>query len=139
MADDDEDDQMLIRGLFRQHCPDYPLDMVQNGQELIDQLEGGGGPVPSLILLDLNMPLLGGFEVLRHLRDSERLRTVPVVVLTTSADERDINQSYALGANAFLTKPGSHAELQAMVLHLRDFWLRQARLPTVAAATDSFA
>lgn len=129
MVDDDEDDQLMIGNLFSHHCSGLSFDGVQNGQELIDRLEKPGELPPSLILLDLNMPLMNGFEVLEQLRASERLRAIPVVVLTNSEAEQDIWQSYALGANAFLTKPRGYEDLQTLVLHLRDFWLRQAHLP----------
>ncbi|TAE21762.1 MAG: response regulator [Cytophagales bacterium] len=136
LADDDEDDQLMLESLFRQICPDYLFATVPDGQALIERLEWSNEPPPSLILLDLNMPLVGGFDVLRHLKASERLYTIPVIVLTTSSEERDVRQSYALGANAFLTKPGSHADLKAMVEVLRDFWLRQARLPAGGTLTS---
>lgn len=132
LADDDEDDQLLIGALIRQHCADCTFETVDNGQALLDRL-GEDRPLPALILLDLNMPLLGGLDVLRHRQASEHLRSIPVIVLTTSAEETDVNRSYALGANAFLTKPGNYDELADMILHLRDFWLKQARLPTPEA------
>lgn len=129
LADDDEDDQLMLGSLFKQHCPECQFLGVENGQELIHYLEQPDAEQPSLILLDLNMPILGGFDALRHLKNSEQHRTIPVVVLTTSEEPEDINRSYQLGANAFLTKPGSHTDLKTMVVHIRDFWLKLAKLP----------
>lgn len=129
LADDDEDDRLLIGSLFSQHCPDYAIRFAENGQELLDLLAEPDNLPVSLILLDLNMPVLGGFDTLRHLKGDGPRRSIPVVVLTTSEEPEDINRSYALGANAFLTKPSGHADLRMMVVQLRDFWLKLARLP----------
>ncbi|WP_375448431.1 response regulator [uncultured Fibrella sp.] len=129
LVDDDEDDRLLIGSLLTQHCPGHTLRFAENGQELLDLLNEPDGLPVSLILLDLNMPVLGGFDTLRYLKGEGTQRSTPVVVLTTSEEPDDINRSYALGANAFLTKPAGHADLRTMVLQLRDFWLKLVRLP----------
>lgn len=132
LADDDEDDQLMISSLFRQYCPEFQLICVENGHELVQFLEQPYQQAPSLILLDLNMPILSGFETLRYLKSSELFRCIPVIILTTSEEPDDIRQSYTLGANAFLTKPASHACLKDLVINLRNFWLVQAHLPVPA-------
>lgn len=133
IADDDEDDRFIIGDLFRQHCPDCVFRFAENGQKLIDLVEASDGPPTALILLDLNMPVLNGFDTLRYLKGAAHLRHIPVVVLTTSGEPSDVDQSYALGANAFMTKPGDHDDLALMVKRLYEFWLRMARLPGVSA------
>lgn len=132
IADDDEDDRFIIGSLFREHCPDCGFRFAENGQELIDLVEVSNEPPTALILLDLNMPVLNGFDTLRYLKGSAPLRHIPVVVLTTSGESSDVDQSYALGANAFMTKPSNHDDLTMMMMRLCDFWLRLARLPGVS-------
>lgn len=132
IADDDEDDRFIIGNLFRQYRPDCVFRFAENGQELIDLVEAPDEPAIALILLDLNMPVLNGSDTLRYLKGAAHLRQIPVVILTTSGEPSDVDQSYALGANAFMTKPSDHDELTMMVMRLCDFWLRMARLPSVS-------
>lgn len=132
IADDDEDDRFIVGSLFRQYCPDCVFRFAENGQEVIQIVEASNEPTTALILLDLNMPVLNGFDTLRYLKGTAHLRHIPVVILTTSGEPSDVDQSYALGANAFLTKPGDHDELTTMVMRLCDFWLRVAPLPGVS-------
>ncbi len=129
MADDDEDDRLLVGSLFEQHCPECTLSFAENGQELIDMIENSNAPPPALILLDLNMPILNGFGALQRIKTAAHLQKIPVVILSTSAEPVDVNRSYALGVNAYLTKPARHDELKAMVLKLSGFWFNLASLP----------
>jgi CheY-like chemotaxis protein len=78
---------------------------------------------PTVVLLDLKMPRLDGLEVLRQIKTHERLRTIPVVMLTSSQDERDVTQSYRLGANAYVVKPMEFGKLAFTLQHLEAFWL----------------
>ncbi len=86
-------------------------------------------PVPDLILLDLNLPKLDGRQVLAEIRKSERLRKVPVVILTSSEAETDIVRSYELGANCYVTKPVGLAAFQAIVRSVDHFWFTVVKLP----------
>ena len=117
MADDDPADCLLTEKALRRAEVTCPLYVVHDGAELLDYLKRRGdyadpeaAPRPSLILLDLNMPKINGTEVLEQLRDEPELRRIPVVVLTTSDEERDIAASYALGANAYMVKPSAFDE-----------------------------
>ena len=86
-------------------------------------------PHPDLILLDLNLPKMGGQEVLQEIKKDPELRRIPVVVLTTSSAERDILKSYELHANCYITKPVDLTQFLAVVKQIDDFWLTVVRLP----------
>ncbi|MDX6475668.1 MAG: hypothetical protein QOH95_1179 [Gaiellaceae bacterium] len=77
---------------------------------------------PGLVLLDIQMPVLDGFDVLRRLKTDESLRVVPVVMLTSSADERDVSRSYDLGSNSYVTKPVGGAALRSVVAQIPSYW-----------------
>jgi CheY-like chemotaxis protein len=136
LADDDADDREMTAEAFAEAGIASELRMVHDGEALMDYLLGRGdyaggaqAPVPSIILLDLNMPRKDGREVLADLKSDHALRGIPVVVLTTSRDRADVAASYDLGASSFITKPVSFA---AFVTVLRDFaryWFETAELP----------
>ncbi len=84
-------------------------------------------PLPSLILLDLKMPGLSGHEVLKWIRTRPETCTIPVIVLTSSHQDSDIRRAYILGANGYLVKPGTPAELLTMVEGIKNYWLTQNR------------
>ncbi len=107
---------------------------VNDGAKALDYLFRNGAyaaaPVPDLILLDLNLPKRGGREVLAAMRADEALRRIPVVVLTSSDAERDILESYELGANCYVTKPVGVAAYQKTVREIEAFWFGVAKLPS---------
>lgn len=136
LAEDDPDDRFLLIDAIRRSSLAVAVQVVEDGEALMDYLlrrgsytAPGAAPRPSLILLDLNMPRKDGREALREIKNNPVLRPIPVVVLTTSASQRDINQSYDLGVNAYLTKPDSVDDLTHAVRVLHDFWFRAVRLP----------
>jgi CheY-like chemotaxis protein len=109
---------------------------VSSGEEAIDYLAGRGRfadravfPLPSLVLLDLKLPNLNGFEVLNWIRNSPTLQKMPVVVLTGSSDSGDIERAYTLGANSYLVKPFTVQELRAMVKSINAYWVILAQKP----------
>lgn len=146
LADDDPDDVLLASLALRQVESDAAVVTVQDGEELLDYLfkreafdqRGPGGALPNLILLDLNMPRLSGLEALQRLRADPALRALPVVVLSGSESPEDLEQSYAFGANAYITKPNS---LRAMVEALEGVlavWRNVGRAPgATPAASDA--
>jgi len=81
-----------------------------------------GGPVPVVILLDVNLPKVGGLEVLRQLRAHPNFGTIPVVMLTTSAEDEDIQRAYALGANSYIVKPVDFEKFLAVAEHINLYW-----------------
>ncbi len=136
IADDDPADCLLIKKAFRKAEIASQLRVVHDGAELMDYLKRRGryakpedAPRPSLILLDLNMPKMDGTAFLKRLRDEPDLRGIPVVVLTTSDDERDIASSYALGANAYMVKPAAFGDMVAVARIVKAHWLEAVRLP----------
>jgi len=109
------------------------IDVVVDGEQAMDYLLRRGRHAaaerPDLILLDLNLPRLGGIEVLAALRRHDPLRAIPVVVLTSSEADADIAQSYRNGANAYVTKAGELDAFVANIQAIERFWLRTAKLP----------
>lgn len=134
VADDDADDRLLVKDAFQSVGLDVEVCFVENGEELLDSLQGCGGHaaarLPDLILLDLNMPVMDGREVLRLIKKDRELRSIPVVILTTSQSEQDLAEAFASGANAYVPKPRSFDELAEMLKALCGFWFRWCLLPT---------
>jgi CheY-like chemotaxis protein len=133
MADDDEDDRDLAEEAFRDAGLSGRLRFVLDGQELVDDLRRHAGSAhperPDIVLLDLNMPRKDGREALAEIRGDESLRDIPVVVLSTSKDDEDIRRSYRLGANSFIAKPVTHAELVNVMRELATYWFDVVELP----------
>ncbi len=130
VAEDDEDDQFLLRTAFASTGVACDLVFFANGEELINQL-AESEQRPTLVLLDLNMPIMDGFQTLTHLRNQEAYRTMPVLVLTTSSQREDVTRAYSLGANSFITKPHQYADLTRAVQELQQFWLSTASIPKI--------
>jgi two-component system response regulator len=136
VADDDEDDRMMIEDAFKESMLSNPVDFVQDGVELFEYLYRKGSyqhlktePYPGIILLDLNMPRKDGRTVLRELRAAQDLPRIPVVILTTSKAEADIVQTYGLGVNSFITKPVTFESLMDVVRVLNRYWIEIVSLP----------
>jgi CheY-like chemotaxis protein len=128
IAEDDENDICLIRRAFHQAGFENPLRIVRNGEEAIAYLNGEApfsdrsqNPWPALVLLDIKMPRKNGFEVLKWVREQTEFSNLPVVMVTSSQESTDINQSYALGANSYLVKPASFPRLVEMMGRLKEY------------------
>jgi CheY-like chemotaxis protein len=135
MADDDADDRDLAREALEESRLLNDLHAVNDGEELLEYLrhekryEGQDAPRPDLILLDLNMPKIDGREALTALKKDPALRSIPVVVLTTSRAEEDVARSYDLGANSFISKPVTFAGLVDVMRELGRYWVVIVELP----------
>lgn len=136
MADDDADDCDMAERALKGTPLEGRLRFVEDGVQLLDVLaqlarQEGGERMSRLafILLDLNMPRMNGYEVLRALKGDEFLRRIPVVVLTTSSADEDVVKSYDLGVNAFVTKPVRFEELRIVLSRVGEFWLEVASSP----------
>ncbi|SDM92535.1 CheY chemotaxis protein or a CheY-like REC (receiver) domain [Siphonobacter aquaeclarae] len=136
IADDDEDDRFLIKTAFRDNQFTNELFFVSDGVELMHFLTRQGQyadaekyPRPGIIFLDLNMPRKDGWEALSEIKQDPELRSIPVVVLTTSNSERDILRTYESGANCYITKPISFDQLLQIVRSFGHFWLQVASIP----------
>ena len=136
LAEDDPNDALLMRKAVQKTLSRIPLVVVNNGQEAVHYLNGDGPyadrtlhPFPDLVLLDLKMPLMNGFEVLRWVRQQPRLKRLPVIVLSGSVLESDVRLAYEAGANSYLAKPADFNHLLETVKILGDFWLGATLLP----------
>jgi two-component system, response regulator len=135
LADDDPDDRLIATEAFQESGVSNPLDLVEDGQDLLDYLLRQGrhqdriGGDPALILLDLNMPRMDGREALAAIKSDDRLKRIPVVVLSTSKAQKDLAVSYDLGANSFVVKPVTFAGLVDFVTTLDHYWFRLVTLP----------
>lgn len=136
LVEDDEDDRILIREAFADVEANVDLQAVDDGEALMQYLrcEGPYGHVslPDLILMDLRMPRMDGLECLKEIRQDPRYRFVPIIVLTTSAAERDRRQAYELGANSYIVKPVSYEALVEMAARLCNYWFNIVTLPRPA-------
>ncbi len=122
LVEDNPDDEVLTRRALEKHSLRIDLVVARDGQEALDYLFGGGR-LPHLILLDLKLPKIDGLEMLRRLRSDERTKLLPVVVLTSSNEERDLVGSYSLGANSYVRKPVDFNEFTEAARQLGLYWL----------------
>jgi CheY-like chemotaxis protein len=138
LMEDDRTDVQLTRRGFTQSKLNVHLNVVPDGAEGMAFLrrEGpySGAPVPDLIVLDLNMPKKNGREVLEELKESSQLKHIPVIVLSTSSEPRDILQAYQLHANCYITKPTDFEEFLHAVRSVEEFWMALAQIPTMKGA-----
>ena len=139
-ADDDAEDRMLVKDAWAENRLANELHFVEDGEELMDYLRRRGNfahladqPLPGMILLDLNMPRKDGREALQEIKADPRLRSIPVVVLTTSKAEEDILRAYDLGVNSFILKPVTFQSLVELTLTLSKYWFEVVELPAEAS------
>jgi CheY-like chemotaxis protein len=133
LVEDDPGDVLMTREAFAYHKIRNPLHVAEDGVEALRFLNREGrfrdAPRPGLILLDLNLPRKDGRELLGELKQHPDLRTIPVVVLTTSEAEEDVLRSYQLHANAYVTKPVDFEKFVEVVRKIDEFWVTVVRLP----------
>lgn len=130
LVEDNHQDELLILRSLRKVNLANQVDVVRDGQQALDYLfreaefaDRAGPALPTVVLLDIGLPRLSGLEVLERLRADERTRLVPVVILTSSDEERDRLKSYENGANSFVRKPLDFAEFAETVARLGVYWL----------------
>lgn len=138
MADDDPDDRQMAEEALRDARLANELHFVEDGEELLEYLHRTGrytsgkpAPRPGIILLDLNMPRMDGREALEKIKADTDLRSIPVVVLTTSRAEEDIYRSYDLGVSGYISKPVSFTGLVEAMRQLGAYWFQLVELPEV--------
>ena len=143
LVEDSEEDRMLLRRAFRNARIANPVVEVRDGEAAICYLSGQGVyadrtrcPMPFLVLLDLRMPRMSGFEVLEWIRGQPTLRELIVVVLSSSDDMRDVNKAHQLGATSYLVKPGNFDELVEMVKRVQGHWLLLGKTPAQPNSTN---
>jgi len=138
MCDDDPDDQLLVTDALQEARLGNPIDFTSNGRELLQYLNREGDyaalkdqPLPGLILLDLNMPIMDGREVLKVLKNDDKFKSIPIIVLTTSKAEEDVARSYDMGVNSFVIKPVSFENLVEMIQSITEYWFNVVALPPI--------
>jgi CheY-like chemotaxis protein len=143
LADDREDDVLLIRRAFAKTTIQHTLYVVQNGEDAISYLEGIGRfanraeyPLPNLFLLDLKMPGVDGFDVLRWIKKHPQLSSLRIVVLTSSDAIHDVNHAYELGANSFMVKPFDFENTIELARVVTNYWLGKSKAPEVSRSPN---
>ncbi len=136
LGEDNPDDVDLTLRAFQRAGSTRPLDVVEDGVEAMDYLFGRGShahragePLPALVLLDLNLPRMDGHAVLRQIRAHVHTRFLPVVILTSSDEEKDLVESYSQGCNSYVRKPVSYTEFVEAARQLGLYWLELNRAP----------
>ena len=136
LVEDNPDDEELTLMAFRQSHILNPVQVARDGVEAIDFLFGTGGHagrdlsvMPAMILLDLKLPKLDGFEVLRRIRSDARTRFLPVVILTSSKEDQDLVESYSLGCNSYVRKPVDFTQFSEAARQLGMYWLLLNEVP----------
>lgn len=136
IADDDAEDRMLIIDALKESRLKNKVHCVENGEELIHFLKNQEKysdkekfPAPGIVLLDLNMPKKDGREALKEIKQDKKLRSIPIIILTTSKAEQDILKSYDLGVNSFITKPVSFSAMVDVMKTLNKYWFEIVELP----------
>jgi CheY-like chemotaxis protein len=133
LVEDNPDDilitkRALLKGKISNH-----LYVVNNGEEAIKFLRKEdyykGACTPALVLLDLNMPKMDGFQVLKEIKNDKNLRSIPIIVLTTSDRDRDIDDAYKYGCNSYIVKPVSFENFIKTVIEIKEYWLCLSRVP----------
>ena len=131
IVDDNEDDYEAIIRAFKKVGLNNPVSLCKTGKESIEFLKSVGKiERPALILLDLNMPGMDGREVLRLIKEDSELRRIPVIIWTTSSNDKDIEACYQTGANAYMQKPVNFDNLLELIKRLREYWFETVLLPT---------
>jgi CheY-like chemotaxis protein len=126
-VDDDEDDRLLIEQAIRDNGFAGQIHLFEDGQKLMEHLSYDFAPA-SVILLDLNMPQKGGREILREIKCDPNLRSIPIVIFSTSAQQEDIEYCYECGANTYMVKPSSYGELKKNMGAFIVYWFQVAVL-----------
>ena len=133
LVEDNPDDILITKRAFKKGKIRNELHVVRSGEEALNFLYKKGEyknvPIPGLIFLDLNLPGVSGYEVLEKIKENDKLRRIPVIILTVSDHEEDVIKTYDLGANSFITKPVSFKNFIEVVTAITDYWFRISRIP----------
>ena len=124
LVEDNPVDVDLTRRAFARQKISNPIEVARDGEEAVAWMQRWeeGAPLPVVILLDLKLPRVSGLEVLRQLKTHPRFSSIPVVILTTSAEESDVKGAYALGANSYIVKPVDFDKFQQVVQQVELYW-----------------
>jgi CheY-like chemotaxis protein len=130
LVEDNDDDVFLVRRAFHTVKIPHPLFTVTDGQKAIDYLSGKDSyadrsvyPFPRLVLADLKMPGVDGFDLIRWIRHDRNMRLIPIIILSSSALPEDVNRAYTLGASAYMVKPADPRALERLFGTIAEFWI----------------
>ena len=144
LVEDDANDILLVQRAFRKANLTIPIHVVQDGDAAVGYLSGDTPyedrreyPLPLLILLDLKLPRRSGLEVLEWVKTRPVIRRIPIVVLTSSRENIDVDHAYEIGANSYLVKPVTSSALESMIEALDRFWLKANQYPSIEMAPPS--
>lgn len=133
-VEDSEGDILLIREAFNESGISIKLNVATNGYEAMKFLNKEDGhkdaAMPDLILMDINMPIMNGYELLDFIKAHDKLKHIPVIMLTTSAAKKDILKSYQKYASSYIIKPNSSNDFEKVVRDIENFWMNVAELPS---------
>lgn len=139
VEDNPDDEELTLRALKQSHVF-HQVIVVHDGEEALEYLFNGGGnsgqelhPLPQVMLLDLKLPKVSGFDVLKHVRNDPRTQFLPVVIMTSSSEEEDIYTSYKLGANSYVRKPVEFQRFAEAVQQMGLYWLLINQVPPIPA------
>ncbi len=138
LVEDNPGDVLLLKEFLKGAKSPFNLHVAEDGEEALlflnQQDKYHVSPRPDLIILDLNLPKVDGFEVLQFVKQNPKLKSIPVIILTSSHAEMDITKSYDLHANCYLTKPSELSEFSEMVKSIEHFWFDIVKLPKVGSS-----
>jgi two-component system, chemotaxis family, response regulator Rcp1 len=128
LVEDNEGDIILTREALKEARIKNEIIVARDGEEALELLHTTSS-LPDIILLDINLPKINGLEVLANIKNNDRLKSIPVIMLSTSSSERDITNSYHNHANCFITKPVDLNKFMELVKSIEDFWISIVKLP----------
>jgi len=138
LVEDSPTDLELALRVFKKHNLAHRIEVARDGAEALDfifgtgtQAERGSIQIPKVLLLDLKLPKIGGLEVLRRIREDARTRTIPIVVLTSSREEKDLVESYHLGVNSYIVKPVDFDKFSDCLRDIGVYWLLSNAPPKI--------
>lgn len=134
LVEDNEGDILLTQEAFEESKFNIQISVARNGQEALDFLHQTGAftqaKVPDLILLDINIPIFNGHEVLARIKQHEELKKIPVIMLTTSSNKKDIQRAYENHTNSYITKPVDMNEFLEAIQKIEDYWIQLSKRTT---------
>ena len=132
IAEDDEDTRFFLERSLQKAGVRNPVKIVNDGQQALDYLQKDDShKTPRIVLLDIKMPGVDGFDVLKRVRADPRLSRLPVVMLSNSNDGRDVNRAYDLGANSYVVKPSDPDQLQSVLTRIHNYWMNINEEPRI--------
>jgi CheY-like chemotaxis protein len=131
LVEDNEGDIMLTMEAFEESKIVNKITAIKDGKEAINYFEAltNKGEIPHLVLLDINLPKVSGHEVLTYIKNNEKFKSIPVIMLTTSSSEKDILQSYKNHVNCYITKPIDVSDFMKAIMKIEDFWINIVSIP----------